>query len=57
MYVQKFILYVKAESWCFFPQKFIQRKEIIDNAEVGRRDYESCEKEKWKPRWASLIKD
>lgn len=57
MYVQKFILYVKAESWYFFPQKFIQRKEIIDNAEVGRRDYESCEKEKWKPRWASLIKD
>lgn len=44
----------KADSW-LFSQKFIQREEIIANAEVGKRDCESCEKEIWKPRWASTI--
>lgn len=47
MYVQKFISYVLQRlNFDFFPQKFIQSEEIIDNAEVSKRDYESCEKEK-----------
>lgn len=51
MYVQKFILYILQKlNFYFLFQKFIESEEIIDNSEVSKRDYESCEKEKWKPR-------